>query len=108
MPVLKFKAIALNELCKVSKVLVDELQEVTQTPREFFTLEVPKSVYIKDNSIVDGSPMIEVIWFDRGQEVQDNVAKILTKHVQSCGYPDVDVIFTIWDRSRYYENGEHF
>lgn len=108
MPVLRFKAIALNDLCKISKILVDDLQEVTKTPREHFTLEVPKSVYIKDNNIIDGPPMVEVFWFDRGQEVQDHVAKILTKYVQSCGYPEIDVIFTLWERSRYYENGEHF
>lgn len=88
--------------------MIDDLHNITQTPREHFTLELPISIYILDGKVVDGPPMVEVFWFDRGQELQDQVAKIIAEHIQSAGYPDVDVIFTILYRNRYYENGEHF
>lgn len=108
MPVLRIKAVSLNDICKISKSLVDDLQKATQTPREYFTLEIPKSIYIRDGQVVDGPPMVEVFWFDRGQELQDQVAKIITRHIQSLGCRDVDVIFTILDEIKYYENGGHF
>ena len=108
MPIIKIKAIPQNAICMISKAMIDDLQKATQIPREHFTLELPTSVYILDGQIVEGPPMVEVYWFDRGQELQDQVAKLLTRHIQSAGYADVDVIFTILDRNSYYENGEHF
>lgn len=108
MPIIKIKAIPQNDVSKISKTLIDDLQKATQIPREHFTLEIPTSIYIVDGQVVDGPPMVEVFWFDRGQELQDQVAIILTHHIQSAGFQDVDVIFTILDRNRYYENGVHF
>lgn len=108
MPMLRFKGIKVDNVCKVSKELIDELQELIQCPRDYFSLEVIQSVYIKDGEIVEGAPVVEVSWFDRGQEVQDKAAKIITKYINSVGYQEVDVIFFLLEESRYYENGEHF
>lgn len=108
MPMLKFKAIETESVCKISKKLIDELQDLIQCPRDYFSLAIDKSVYINDGEIVKGEPIVEVSWFDRGQEVQDKAAKIITKYVNLAGYQNVDVIFFVLDESKYYENGEHF
>ena len=108
MPMLKFKAIEAEDVITISKKLIDELQELIQCPRDYFSLSVDRSVYIKDGEIVKGDPVVEVSWFDRGQEVQDKAAKIITKYVNSVEYPNVDIIFFVLDESKYYENGEHF
>jgi len=108
MPALKFKSIESTKLCNISKDLIDELQELIQCPRDYFSLEVVESSYIMDGKFVEGPSVIEVSWFDRGQECQDKVAKSITKYVKSIGYDSVDVIFYVLEESRYYENGEHF
>lgn len=108
MPALKFKGIEVEKLCFVSKKLVDELEELLQCPRSYFTLEVAQSIFVKDGELVKGSPVVEVAWFDRGQETQDEAAKIITKYVNVMEYKEVDVIFLNLEKSRYYENGEHF
>ena len=108
MPIMRFKAIEVTKVCKISKELIDELQELVQCPRDYFTIEVDQAVYIKDGEIVEGAPVVEVSWFDRGQEIQDKAAKIITKHINYIEYPNVDVIFFTLNESRYYENGEHF
>jgi hypothetical protein len=108
MPMLRFKGIEVTKICKISKELIDELQELIQRPRDHFTIEVDQAVYIKDGEIVEGAPVVEVSWFDREQEIQDKAAKIITKHVNYIEYPNVDVIFFALDKSRYYENGQHF
>ncbi|MBP1920249.1 DUF1904 family protein [Youngiibacter multivorans] len=108
MPILKFNAIRSSDVKTFSKALVDELQMITGSPREYFTLEVISSVYITDGTEAEGPPIVEVGWFDRGQELQDMAAKAITQHVQSAGYPNVDVIFTIFNEASYYENGNHF
>ena len=108
MPMLKFKGIEVTKIIKESKDLIDELQVLIQCPREYFSLSIDQSVYIKDGEIVEGVPVVEISWFDRGQEIQDKVAKMVTKYVFLMGYTDVDVIFVIFDKTRYYENGDHF
>lgn len=108
MPMLKFKGIESEKVCTISKNLIDELQELIQCPRDYFSLSVDRSVYIKDGEIVEGEPVVELSWFDRGQEVQDKAAKIITKYVNLVGYPNLDVIFFVLNESKYYENGEHF
>lgn len=108
MPALRLKSIQGKKACTISKELIDELQELIQCPREYFSIEVDPSLFIIDGEFVEGSPVVEVFWFDRGQEIQDKAAKIITKSVNSIGYISVDVIFHYLDKSRYYENGEHF
>lgn len=108
MPALKLKAIDENKALSISKQLIDELQELIQCPREYFSIELVKSKFIMDGMFVEGPQMVDVFWFDRGQEVQDKAAKIITKHINSIGYKNVDIIFHSLDKDKYYENGEHF
>jgi hypothetical protein len=108
MPLLRIRAIEENKICIISKALIDDLEELIKCPREYFQLEVIRSTFIRDGEFVEGSPVIEVSWFDRGQEIQDKAAKIITKYIQSIGHANVDVIFIRLDENRYYENGSHF
>lgn len=108
MPSLRMRAIEADKIRTISRGLVDELQNLIKCPREYFSLEAVHSTYIKDDELVAGSPMVEVFWFDRGQKIQDEAAEIITKYVNLMGYKDVDVVFTVLEESRYYENGKHF
>lgn len=108
MPALKFKGIKEEKLIKISKDIIDELEEAIECPRDYFTMEIIQSKFIFDQQVVDGYPFVEVQWFDRGQEIQDKVAKIITEYIMSIGYRNVDVIFNCLDKNKYYENGKHF
>lgn len=108
MPLLTLRAIDMDKARKISKELIDDLQQAAQCPREYFSIEVTQSRYISDGEFVDGNPVVDVRCFDRGQEVQDKMAGIITKYIHSIGYESVDVIFTLLDNKTYYENGELF
>jgi len=108
MPALKLKAIDENKALSVSKQLIDELQELIQCPRDYFSIELVQSKFIMDGMFVEGPQMVDVFWFDRGQETQDEAAKIITKYINSIGYKNVDIIFHSLEKDKYYENGEHF
>ncbi|SHE40024.1 DUF1904 domain-containing protein [Clostridium fallax] len=108
MPQLQFKSIKKDDICAISTKLIDELQKVLECPRDYFTLEIINNSYIFDGKEVNSYPIIEVKWFDRGQEVQDKIAKIITKNLKEIGYNSVDIFFTILKENNYYENGEHF
>ncbi|WP_423825384.1 DUF1904 family protein, partial [Salmonella enterica] len=55
-------------------------------------------------------PFVEVLWFDRGQETQDKVAKVITQQVRGVVGEDIDVavIFSALLPNAYYDNGEHY
>ena len=108
MPQIKMRGIETDTICKFSKQLIDELAVLTKSPRDDFTLEAIHSTFIQDGKVVPGYPFVEIAWFDRGQEIQDQVAKIISRLINKVGYPSVDIMFTILDRPRYYENGEHY
>ncbi|WP_375546336.1 DUF1904 family protein [Clostridium tertium] len=48
---------------------MDELQELIQCKRNYFSLSVDKSVYIKDGEILKGEPVVEVSWFYSGDNL---------------------------------------
>lgn len=108
MPALRLKSIDSKKVLTISKDLIDELQKLIQCPRNYFSIEIAQSSFIMDGEFVDGPAAVDVSWFERGQEIQDNAAKIITKYINSIGYENVDVIFHTLVENRYYENGEHF
>jgi len=108
MPQIKMRGVQTDTIRKLSKQLIDELAIMTQSPRDDFTLEVIQSTYVLDGETVPGYPFVEIAWFDRGQEVQDQVAQAITRLLNEAGYPSIDIMFTILAKPCYYENGEHY
>lgn len=109
MPQLKFRGIKEDSILTLSTPLVDRLQEVLACPRDYFTIEVMNSTFVSQGKITDGYPLVEVAWFDRGQEVQDIVAKIITNNIrENLNIESMDLAFTVFEKEKYYENGEHF
>ncbi len=107
MPMIKVTGISKEKVVKESKELIDELVEIIKCPRDYFRIELLDNTFIMDGSIVEAPQIIEVSWFDRGQEIQDKVAESITKHFKKdeiC----LDVIFHSLKESCYYENGKHF
>ncbi|QEK11356.1 DUF1904 domain-containing protein [Crassaminicella thermophila] len=109
MPHIRVRGMGLEKLKNISKKLVDDLENIIGCPRDYFTLEYIPSTFIMDGEEDKGYPFIEVLWFDRGQEVQDQAAKAITDRVNNTNeYEDVCVIFRKLEEKCYYENGEHF
>lgn len=108
MPQLKFRGIKKENICTLSKPLVDALESLLKCPRSYFTLEHMETTFISEGKITEGSALVEVAWFDRGQETQDKVAKIITEELKKVGYSECDIFFTLFKETAYYENGEHF
>jgi hypothetical protein len=109
MPQIKIRGIHENEICKISDKMIDELVDAVKCPRDNFEIECIKSVAIREGKIADVYPFVEVAWFDRGQEVQDIVAKIITDSIRNnLEIESMDLAFTVFEKEKYYENGEHF
>ncbi|PSW09349.1 DUF1904 domain-containing protein [Photobacterium sanctipauli] len=111
MPHLRFRAVEFDDVKALSTKLVDDLQPLMACPREDFTLEHISTTFIFDGDVSDAYPFVEVLWFDRGQEVQDQVAQVITEAIRTQAHSadlDVAVIFNALTPTAYYDNGSHY
>ncbi|MGL5711487.1 MAG: DUF1904 domain-containing protein [Paraclostridium sp.] len=109
MPQIKVRGIHEDDICKISEKMIDDLVDAVNCPRDYFEIECIKSVAIRDGKIAPVYPFVEIAWFDRGQEVQDTVAQIITDSIRNnLDIENMDLAFTVFEKEKYYENGEHF
>ena len=108
MPRITTHAIPLEVVRAVSTALVDDLVKLTNVPRAHFTLEVRADPFVLDGAVVAGEPFIELALFDRGQEMEDALAALLTRHFKAALGAAPDVYLQRLERRRYYEDGAHF
>lgn len=108
MPHLIIRGVSIEQVKSISTALVQELADLCACGTDNFTLELVPSTYVFDGNEVPGYPLIEVKWFERGQEIQDQFANIVTKHIQALGIPEVEVAFSTFLESAYYLNSKSF
>lgn len=109
MPHIRIRALDESTVQKLSVELPPELAQILQTPIDNFSVEKIATEFYKNGVRTEGDPMIEVFWFDRGQEMKNKCAKKITEMVQKhskAGY--IAVVFTALPKESYFENGEHF
>lgn len=109
MPHLRIHALEKNQVAQLSQELIPVLAQATNTAADHFTVEHIPSSYFVAGQAAYGDPFCEVLWFDRGQAMQDQVAIAITEQIKKI-QPDKDavVVFTPLAKSSYYENGSHF
>lgn len=107
MPMLRIRGIEMDRIKEVSGELVEELHTIIGCPKDYFTLECVHSTFIYEGKEATPPTLIEVAWFDRGQDVQDQVAKCITRCLGK-DIPCLEVYFVPLKESSYYENGQHF
>lgn len=108
MPQLKFKGIKQEEVAQISTEIVNEMSLIMDTPKDWFQVEYDPVVMFFDGREVPGEPMVQVWWFDRGQEVQNKAAKRLNEIICNLGYEYAVVSFHKFEKKDYYEDGTHF
>lgn len=108
MPQLIFKGVKTSTVKEISTKLVNELSLITDTPRDYFTLECIDAQFIFDGEQIDLYPLIEIKWFDRGQSCKDRVAIVIDRYLKPFGYDTTEIFFTTLEKEDYYENGIHY
>ena len=110
MPHLRFRGIDKAPLLRLSTPLVEQLSALTGAPQAHFTLERVETEFIIAGETVPGYPFVELLWFDRGQTVQDQAAQLITRLVKAelGDSQDVAVIVLPLTRSAYYDNGQYY
>ncbi|WP_373232494.1 DUF1904 family protein [Cohnella sp.] len=105
MPHLIIRGVSSESIRKISKQLIFDIASLCQCPQDHIILECLHTSAFYDGEQVSSYPFIEVNWFDRGQEVQDQVASCMDRHIRSLGIAEAEVAFRIYEPDRYYTNG---
>jgi hypothetical protein len=106
MPHLVMRGISIEEMKRISNPLVKKLAEICECGTDNFTFEVPHSTFVFNGEEIPAFALIEVKWFERGQEIRDKFAQVVTNQIMSTGVDEVEVVFLPLNESDYYINGE--
>ena len=117
MPNIRVNHLETAEVMQLSRDLTECLSKEFNCPTDWITFSMgsakEQTIFCEGKALTD-TVTIFVEWFDRGQEVKDAVAKILTdgvnrlKRKETEKLETVTVIFVAFDPMNYYENGTHF
>jgi hypothetical protein len=105
MPQLTARGIPVSVLKTLSAAMSEELAELCGCGTDNFTIDALQVQSIFGGIQGDAYPFIEVAWFDRGGELRDRFAEVVTRHVLEAGLPEVEVAFKTYREEEYYING---
>ena len=110
MPHLRFRAVSVDTLQQISTSLLADLCALTGGKPEFVTLECVASTQVRDGANDAGFPFVELVWFERPQEVQDAAAALITRHLKGVLGEQTYVVVQVLPivKSHYYSNGQHY
>ncbi len=117
MPHIRISGLEIPRVKALSAELSEDLATVIECPTDWLTFSVGAmgdGNLFCNGELLKDTVFVHVEWFDRGQEVKNAVAKIITdgvlrtKRLKFAEIETVDVIFINLEKSDYYENGEHF
>lgn len=103
MPQLIFKGVRRNDVQQLSETLVKPLATIANAPESYFTFEYIETSYFFGGHPVQMYPLIEIIQYDRGEQVEKDMAQCVGDQVKALGYDTVEVYFTSVGDKRYFE-----
>ncbi|WP_019123404.1 DUF1904 family protein [Brevibacillus massiliensis] len=106
MPHLMVRGITPDQMCSISKSVVEELAAICECGTDNFLIECLHTTAVFDGKLAASYPFIEVAWFERGVETRDRAAKAIAKHVLALGIEEVEIAFRTYREDSYYVNGE--
>ncbi len=110
MPHIRCRGMKRDDVAAISETLVEQLADLTKTPTAHFTIEYIPSEFIATRFGGQAYPFIELFWFDRGQEMQDAAAQVITSVVKLVAGDESEVAVVVqpFARTAYYDNGQHY
>lgn len=103
MPQLICKGLTHDEVATLSQHLGQTLASLSQTPEDYFTFEAPQTTYFRHGQPHAMYPLIEVLLFDRGHEVEQQMATAIASAVKNLGHQTCEVYFMHIGHKDYYE-----
>jgi hypothetical protein len=107
MPHLLFRGVDANLLSTVAPSLAAELAALCECGTDNFTINALHTTAVFGEPEAAASfAFIEVGWFERGREIRNAFAGIVTQYMLKLGFAEVEVVFQAYREDSYYINGE--
>ena len=103
MPQITVKGFTDSQMKTVTPALSQKLSSAIGCPEDWLIFELVPTTFYAGGQQTAGFPIIEVSWFDRADNVREEVAGILRDTAFELGYSLVQVIFTTLQPARFYE-----
>ncbi|QHW34714.1 DUF1904 family protein [Paenibacillus rhizovicinus] len=101
MPFLRFKGFTASFLKQFTPSLVEEFSNLVKIPQEIVKVE------LLDIQIITNTPRsLEILMFQRAQELHDAIASKLHRMLVEFGYENVHIFFVILSPALYYKEGQ--
>lgn len=108
MPQLTIRGIAPEVVQGVSATLMPKLALCMAASLEDFTLDVLQTLSFSGGNPVATYPFVEVGWFERGQTVQDEAARLIDSAFKAAGIGSLEIVFKVFPKTAYYSDGAHY
>ncbi len=117
MPNIRFSGIDIPRVKKLSEILSESLAKAIDCPIDWITFSIGAmgdGNLFCNGKLLGDTVFVHVEWFNRGLDVKDAVAKIITdsvldtKRFKFAEIKTVNIIFVDIEKSNYYENGVHY
>lgn len=103
MPQLIFKGVSIDAVESMSDYLAEKLSAVDNTPSDYFTFEVPRTMFFKYGKKDQMYPLVQVLAFERDHKIEAKMANIIAEAVKEEGYEQCEVFFLHIGQNDYYE-----
>ncbi|QIL46705.1 DUF1904 family protein [Vagococcus coleopterorum] len=111
MPRFIFKNVEFEDVKSLSQTLSVKSAEIIDCPIDWITFEhVSNTIFLEGNDITSSMLFLEVSWFKRSQEVQDQLATYLNSTLNKYfnEEKEITIIFHTLEEANYYEEGQNF
>lgn len=107
MPHFVFTGVKKNDLLVISKDITTDLSSIINLPRRSIVINLNETTNICEGEISDPPTTVDIYWFDRPQEIQDECAKSINTYLANLGYSDIEIMFHTIQPAKCYFNGQH-
>ncbi len=106
MPHLVFKNVEKEVFVSKAEEFTKKATEVIGCPEDWITLTYVGDTltFCECKEMTDSNMFVEVNWFDRPQEIKDNLSMLIHNTFKKDGR-DIMIIYNTLTRENYYENG---
>ncbi|WP_028772210.1 DUF1904 domain-containing protein [Shewanella waksmanii] len=110
MPHIRMRGLPEHIVAQLSQTLLKDLASVTQIKPDAFTLDWVPSISYRGGNIDISVVQVEVLWFPKAPEIQDEVERTIRKQLLTVysQATHIAILFTALEPRGYYRNGTHF
>jgi Domain of unknown function (DUF1904) len=100
-PFLRFKGFTASFLKQITPSLVEEFSCLVKIPKDIVKIEL-----LNIETITNTPRSLEIMMFQRAQDMHDAIASKLNRMLTEFGYDNVHIFFVILSPGLYYKEGK--